>query len=258
VTAPSLLALDFDGVVCDGMPEYFESAWRTWTQLWGSPGAPAPAGLLERFSALRPLVESGWEMPLVIAALMDGAAEATIARAWPTLVPALLGGRTAAEVGARLDRVRDEWIAADRVGWLGRHRFYPGVIARLRALAGGPPRVVIITTKEGRFVRELLAQQGLDVAPDAVHGKEARRPKADTLRALKAAGGPGLAIWFVEDRLQTLDGIKARGDLADVRLFLAAWGYNFPAEREAARRDGRVRLLSAEDFARDFAAWPGP
>ena len=57
------------------------------------------------------------------------------------------------------------------------------------------------------------------------------------------------------DRFQTLEGIKGQRDLDDVRLFLAAWGYNFPAERDAARRDGRVTLLALDDFARDFTAW---
>jgi len=149
--------------------------------------------------------------------------------------------------------VRDEWIAAARAGWLARHRFYPGVIDRRRALAGGPTRVVIITTKDGRFVRELFAQRGLDVPADRIHGKESKRPKADVLRALHTGGE---RTWFVEDRLKTLEGIKTYGDLDDVRLFLAGWGYNFPAERQAAQGDGRIRLVSLEDFAGDFGAWP--
>jgi phosphoglycolate phosphatase-like HAD superfamily hydrolase len=253
LTAPSILALDFDGVVCDGLREYFESAWRAYTLLWASPGAVAPAGLAERFYALRPVVESGWEMPLVIKALLAGVNDATIAARWADLAPQLLDGREAADVGARLDRVRDDWIVADRAGWLRQHRFYPGVIDRLRALASGPTRVVIITTKEGRFVRELFAQQGLDFPADRIHGKESKRPKANVLRALKTDGD---RTWFVEDRFRTLEGIKTQGDLDDVRLFLAGWGYNFPAEREAAQRDGRISLVSLEDFAGDFGAWP--
>ena len=57
---PAILALDFDGVLCDGIREYFESAWRTYRRLRpGTPPAP-PRGLVERFARLRPLVESGW------------------------------------------------------------------------------------------------------------------------------------------------------------------------------------------------------
>jgi phosphoglycolate phosphatase-like HAD superfamily hydrolase len=149
--------------------------------------------------------------------------------------------------------VRDDWIVADRAGWLRQHRFYPGVIERLRALASGPTRAVIITTKEGRFVRELFAQRGLDFPAGQIHGKESKRPKADVLRALKTDGD---RAWFVEDRFKTLEGIKTQGDLDDVRLFLAGWGYNFPAEREAAQRDGRISLVSLEDFVGDFGAWP--
>jgi phosphoglycolate phosphatase-like HAD superfamily hydrolase len=237
-------------VVCDGLAEYFESAWRTYGELWGAAGTPPPPGLAERFCALRPVVESGWEMPLVVKALLDGVDDEAIRTDWTTLAPTLLAGETAADVGARLDRVRDAWIAADRAGWLGRHRFYPGVVERLRGL--GATELVIITTKEGRFVHELFARAGLDVARVRIYGKEAKRPKADVLRAVKAGGE---TIWFVEDRFKTLIAIEALTDLNDVRLFLAGWGYNFPEEREAARRDARITLLTLEDFTGDFARW---
>lgn len=257
MSAPSILALDFDGVVCDGLAEYFDSAWRAHARLRDLPETDAPAGLAERFYALRPVVESGWEMPLVIQALLAGVNDADIREHWPALAPKLLDGRASAEIGAELDRVRDELIAADLGGWLARHRFYPGVVERLRTLAGGPTRVVIITTKEGRFVRELLARQGLDFPAEAIFGKESRRPKADVLRALKGSGGPGPCAWFVEDRLQTLEAVAAQSDLDDVRLFLAGWGYNFASERARARSTGRVTLLSLEDFTRHFSRWPG-
>jgi phosphoglycolate phosphatase-like HAD superfamily hydrolase len=251
--APAILALDFDGVVCDGLHEYFETAWRAYGRLWGPPGAVAPAGLAERFYALRPVIESGWEMPLVIKALLAGVKDETIRHEWATLAPRLLDGHVASDVGARLDGVRDDWIASDRAGWLAQHRFYPGIADRLRALGGGPTRVVIITTKEGRFVRELFAQHGVDVPADRIYGKESRRPKADVLRALKSDGA---SLWFVEDRFKTLEGITMQRDLDDVRLFLAGWGYNFPEERESARRGPRITLLSLADVPRDLAAWP--
>lgn len=252
MTAPSVLALDFDGVVCDGLSEYFESAWRAYAQLWGSSTALPPDGIAERFSALRPVVESGWEMPLVIKALLAGVKESRIREEWATLAPQLLDGRAKTDIGDRLDRVRDEWIATDRDGWLGRHRFYPGVVDRLRALGSGPTRMVIITTKEGRFVRELFARQHLDVPAERIYGKESKRPKADVLRGLNV----GVAdVWFVEDRLKTLQTIATQRDLDEVRLFLAAWGYNFADEREAARRDARIRLLELQAFASDFPAW---
>src|SRR3989442_1282362 len=75
------------------MREYFESAWRAYRRL--RPGAPPrpPAGLFARFARLRPLVESGWEMPVPIHALRPGAPRAPLLRdrrpdAWPPPLPA--------------------------------------------------------------------------------------------------------------------------------------------------------------------------
>jgi len=254
VAAPAILALDFDGVLCDGMREYFESAWRAYRRL--RPRAPPrpPAGLFARFARLRPLVESGWEMPVLIHALRAGASRASRLRDWrPDAWLADLAA-TREAVGAALDRVRDEWIAHDETGWLASHAFYPGVIERLRRLAGGPVRVVVVTTKEGRFVRTLLARQGLTLGDADLYGKEARRPKRTTLLEL-VAGGDATRVWFVEDRLRTLEDVKREPALAGARLFLAAWGYNTADDRATARNDGRIVLLTLARFARTFSAW---
>jgi hypothetical protein len=63
MTVPAVLALDFDGVVCDGRPEYFETAWQAYVTAWPRPlTSTRPGEIAERFGALRPLIESGWEM----------------------------------------------------------------------------------------------------------------------------------------------------------------------------------------------------
>ena len=254
MTAPAILALDFDGVLCDGMREYFESAWRAYRRLRPSARPAPPLGLFERFRRLRPLVESGWEMPVLIHALLTGASAASLARDWrPDAWLADLGGAREA-VGAALDCVRDEWIARDEPGWLASHEFYPGVIERLRGLGGGPVRVVVVTTKEGRFVRTLLARQGLTLGAADVWGKEARRPKRVILLELVGGGDPA-RVWFVEDRLRTLEDVKREPALAGTRLFLAAWGYNTANDRAAARGDRRIVLLTLARFARALPTW---
>jgi len=254
-STPTILALDFDGVLCDGTAEYFGAAWRVWRRLRPSVAPDPPRGLVDRYARVRPVVEHGWEMPLLVMALLAGAGEAEILERWRPEV--LLGklGRTRDEIAAVLDVVRDEWIAADEADWLDHHRFYPGVIHRLRRLGGGPTRVVIVTTKEGRFARKLLVRQGLDLGVEDVYGKEAGRPKPEILRELVEPRSSARSLWFVEDRLKTLEGVKSTPGLDDVGLFLAGWGYNTPRDREAARGDSRVVLLSLERFAGDFPAW---
>ena len=53
---PDILALDFDGVLCDGMQEYFEASRRTYRCVW--PDEQAPGGeLFAAFRDLRPSLE---------------------------------------------------------------------------------------------------------------------------------------------------------------------------------------------------------
>ena len=267
MTAPTLLALDFDGVVCDGRPEYFETAWRAYVEAWPPPALTPgrPDNVAAQFSTLRPLIESGWEMPLLIHALLAGVAAPRMANlhVWLTTAKELMteAGVSAENLGRALNRTRDEWFARDRDGWLSHHRFYPGMIARLVALAARGPRVVIVTTKAERFVRALLAAQNPQLATIEVIGREpgAPVPKPVTLRRLGdkyGVGADGSGLWFVEDMLETLETTATKPDLAGAQLFLADWGYNTPEDRASLSGSGRIRLLSLERFAGPLEAWP--
>jgi len=64
-----------------------------------------------------------------------------------------------------------------------------------------------------------------------------------------------VTLWFVEDRLKTLQLVQQQADLNDVRLYLADWGYNTIAHQEAARNDPRIQLLSLSQFVQDFSVW---
>ena len=254
MVGPEILALDFDGVLCDGMREYFDSAWRVYRRLRPALPPEPPAGLFERFARLRPLVETGWEMPVLIHALCARAPATELARDWRPEAWLADLGRARDAVGAELDQVRDAWLAEDEAGWLASHRFYPGVIERLLALAAEPVRVFVLTTKEGRFARKLLERQGVALTPAQVYGKEARRPKRVILGELIAGGDP-TRLWFVEDRIRTLEDVKREPLLDGAGLFLAGWGYTTREDRAAARHDDRIVLLSLDRFCGAFPRW---
>ncbi|MEG4282523.1 HAD family hydrolase [Microcoleus sp. A006_D1] len=255
---PTILALDFDGVICDGLIEYFQTAWRTYCQIW-KPVETVPApDLALSFYRVRPAIETGWEMPLLIRALLTGITEEQILLDWANIVPQLLteNNLKAQSVGAMLDGLRDNWIAEDLAGWLSLHRFYPGVADRLHSLLQeSSVKVAIVTTKEGRFVRELLQLAGVQMPSELIFGKEYNKPKHQILREFLAASGKDATIWFVEDRLKTLLSVKQQPDLSQVSLFLADWGYNTLAERQSVAQNPLVQLLSLSQFAGDFADW---
>jgi len=256
---PTILALDFDGVICDGLIEYFQTSWRTYCQIWSPPSQAPPDDLAPSFYRLRPVIETGWEMPVLIRALVLGIPEARILQDWAAITQQLLKETdlAAADIGKKLDQLRDEWIEADELSWLSLHRFYGGVVERLQSLLVSPVELLIITTKEGRFTQHLLQQQGVQIPEESIIGKESKRPKHQILRELMGQRtGKPLSLWFVEDRLKTLQLVKHQPDLEAVKLYLADWGYNTPDEREVAHNDSRIQLLSLSQFDQDFSAWP--
>jgi phosphoglycolate phosphatase-like HAD superfamily hydrolase len=261
-TNPTILALDFDGVICDGLIEYFEVAWKTYCQVWSSnyDNQPdgnqcyegPPDGLAAKFYPLRPVIETGWEMPVLIKALLDGFTEASILKNWITIAEEIIqkDNLNPRDIGSKLDRNRDEWIDNDLDGWLSLHRFYPGVVEKIKATLNSETELYIITTKEARFVQKLLKLAGVDMAASKIFGKDVKRPKYEILRSLKANSPRKLvSIWFVEDRLKTLELVQKQSDLGDVKLFLADWGYNTQSERENAQNNPSIELISLIQFS---------
>ncbi|MGD1855112.1 MAG: HAD family hydrolase [Leptolyngbyaceae cyanobacterium] len=302
---PDVLAFDFDGVICDGLIEYFQTAWRAYCKLFKPENLEPPAGLAEKFYPLRPVIETGWEMPMLLRALIAGKTDAEIVAGWPEMALPFLdeANLERSEAAKILDGERDRWIATDLDNWLAQHRFYPNMLAVLQNSLEKRP-TYIVSTKEGRFIQQLLKQSGVAMPPDKILGKEVKRPKYETLRLLtarhmvqegagkKAKDSPGPpfgnnpdipsrhtgvspilgdfevgspqdwgargawtpSIWFIEDRIKALQGVKKQPDLGHVELFLADWGYNLEPERQAAQEDDRIHLLSLNSVVQKFEA----
>ena len=64
-----LLVFDFDGVIVDGMAEYWWSAWHACRRLEAAPEGLTPDQVPDAFRQLRPWVHHGWEMVLLAAEL---------------------------------------------------------------------------------------------------------------------------------------------------------------------------------------------
>lgn len=234
---PDLVALDFDGVICDGLREYFQTVALVYGEIWGSAELEQ---YRSAFYRLRPVVETGWEMPMVLRSLVLGHSEAEVVARWPSLVQELVTaeGLEPKVLGQQVDGMRDRRMVENLDEWLAEHRFYPEMLAALGEMSDW----VIISTKEGRFIQQLLAQAGVMITTDHIYGKERQRSKPDVLLEMRQRFE---TIWFVEDRLQTLYKVQQCRGLEDVQLFLADWGYNLPEERAAAKEAGMTLLSGA-------------
>ena len=264
---PKILALDFDGVVLNGLREYFQTAYQAYRQIWPARGEeklgpePPPA-IAERFYQLRPVIETGWEMPVLVRTLLMGINHEQIEANWPQVRDETIetAGLNPAELAKVVDGVRDRWIESNLEGWLAIQEFYPGTVDQLKRWLTDPDlEVLIVSTKEGRFIHQLLERAGVKFPRDRIIGKEVRRPKFDTLETLLKEHDnlSSSQIWFVEDRLEALKLVADRPDLEETELFLADWGYNLASDRQQVIQHPRIRLLSLEVFNAGVEFWRG-
>jgi phosphoglycolate phosphatase-like HAD superfamily hydrolase len=247
-----VLISDFDGVIIDGMDEYWWSARRCAIRLDPRLGT-LPAAVPEMFRTLRPHVLGGWEMPLLAASIggLGPSPQAFGAAYGPSLQQALgdLGWDRSA-VEAALDEVRTDAVRNARQAWVALHRPYPWMLAFLQRLQaeGTPWRV--LTTKSAAFTAELLASHGLE--PEEVHGRE-DGPKPAVLAGLLPSLPPQATLPFLEDRLASLLEVQQHPDLRPVRGFLASWGYLLPGDID--RTPATITVLRPEDLQAPLANW---
>ncbi len=244
-----LLVFDFDGVLVDGMREYWWSARRAAQFL--APECHLPEGAPEAFGALRPLIHKGWEMVLVALELSRSDLDVghyVSAYEEHTQTALARWGFSAEQLQSALEDLRSEAIQQDPSGWRALHSPYPGIPERLRALESEGSPWLVLTTKGGNFARELLTGYGLH--PQAVYGHE-QGSKPEVLLRLREQGRP---LWFVEDRRITLETVRRTPGLEAVRCFLVSWGYLGPHDREQLPEG--IQLLEPQRFAGPLASWP--
>jgi len=104
---------------------------------------------------------------------------------------------------------RDEWMASDLDGWLAPNRIYPGVAECMKELISAA-EVYIVTTKQARFTKTILQQMaGIEFPMDRIFSQTVSgRPKSEVLHQLEQEH-PGFACHFVEDKLSTLEKVRA-------------------------------------------------
>jgi phosphoglycolate phosphatase-like HAD superfamily hydrolase len=232
----TFLALDFDGVLCDSARETGITGWKAAGTLWEDMTTSLPPALLDRYCHARPVIETGYEAILMMRLLRDGEDPDELLKTFPQQVEELIArsGTDAAGLKRLYGAVRDRWIRDDPQGWLSLSPLYPGAAETLNTL---PPETVsyIVTTKQERFVQQLLEHNGVRFAAEQIIGLDRGMTKEAVLRQLMERH-PGQQVHLVEDRMSTLRRLLAQPDLAAVRLHLSCWGYNTEADRREAVR----------------------
>ena len=262
----SLFLFDFDGVVCDSCNECTVSAWRTCKILKAIPGDfdtnqdTPPQWLFEKMREIRPAIEVGWQIPVLLSVFLDQQANSSPSN--PALsVPEVLDryeqlveewlkkyDLTEKDMIDTFGQVRDDWIAQDMDSWLEINTFYSGIALAINECDG---ETVLVTTKQQRFAAALVRHAGVTDAcmpDDSIYGLGMYKSKADVIVDRMEQGGYKSAHFF-EDRYPTI--AKALNDdrLKNVLFYLCSWGYVTENELQLASEEPRVKVLKLEDFA---------
>ncbi|WZN59148.1 hypothetical protein HKI87_01g06730 [Chloropicon roscoffensis] len=269
--ASSCLCLDFDGVVCNSAGESSVSAWlaseRYWPEAYESEEAQARRqDVIDQTSAVRPIVETGYENMLLSRALLERKASVNeILEGWGEIMPELMVEWSVDrdELVTAFGNTRDKWLAEDEDSWIRKNSLYPSVASSLqKALERRDVLVYIVTTKQARFVVRILKEiAGIDFPEERIISSTVSGiPKSTTLCTLMAEHKQVESWHFVEDRYKTLEGIRAKqrgsgdeaADLGRLNLYLVDWGFNTEAERNAARGDEKIELIDLVTFSKEL------
>ena len=249
MTDRPLLVFDFDGVIVDGMAEYWWSAWTAADGLGFAPQGLTPNVVPWTFRQLRPWVHHGWEMVLLAAELSVLKPNVWIQDYSTQQANALQRrGWSADLLQDALDRTRREAVVCDRSSWLQLHRPFPGLVERLQTLDGEGVDWAVLTTKSAAFTAELLESLGL--VPWRLDGREAGAKPEVLLRLQQERR----LLGFVEDRRATLETVLSTDGLQALSCWLVSWGYLRPSDR--LDLPVGIRLLEPDGLAAPLARWP--
>ena len=235
-------ALDFDGVICDSAVETAITGWKAAGQIWNEMSANPPQAMIDQFRQVRPIIETGYEAILAMRLLDLGESCAAIYQDYGEKTQHLLQQAKVScdDLKKLFGDTRDHWIANDLDDWITMNPLFPGVAEKLKKLAQTQTWYVI-TTKQERFVKQILKANAIELAEERIFGLDRNMSKPEVLKGLLKAHRQQ-SIQFVEDRLPTLINVRKQPELAEVELLFALWGYNTAEDKASAKEQGFIGL----------------
>ncbi len=247
-----LILLDFDGVVIDGIEEYWYSsvlACKSYLQSKQiSDNINSNMKVPEIFQELRPYVKYGWEMVLITHEILkrneplcDNNKREFLTNYKTKCIETLKKNNWSSEkLQTSLDRSRNNQIFTDLEKWIKLHKPFNEVLRFMQKAKGLDLKTGIISTKEEKFTSMIL--KNINVSTDMIFGYKSGN-KIDILRKLTKEYK---IICFLEDRKQTLIEIINDSQTSVVPCFLAEWGYL--KESDKYNLPTSINLLKLKDL----------
>ncbi len=229
-----IYALDFDGVICDSAVETAITGWKAAGKLWSDMPEAVPQAMIDQFRLVRPIIETGYEAILAMRLLYLGKTIESIDSDYSNQIQALLKDAqvTVDDLKKLFGETRDVWIANDLADWVKMNPLFADVAIKLQMLGQHYPWYVV-TTKQERFVKQILKANAIELADERIFGLDRNMSKIEVLKGLLKTHS-NETIYFVEDRLPTLLNVLKDNELSNVKLIFAMWGYNTDKDKALA------------------------
>ena len=237
MTDQKVFLFDFDGVIVDGINEYWHSSLLACEKYLNSAYITVDKKLYEKvpntFKEIRPWVKYGWEMVLIVHEIikkenpLNNFNKDDYINKYHQKCQRILKDNCwlAEDLQKILDKSRDYQIEKDFEKWVNLHNPFFEVINFIEELRKREIKTGIITTKGKIFAEKILKQ--LNIFPEFVFGYES----GTKIKIAEKLTQTYEILGFIEDRKKTLIDIKQNSETSHIPCFLADWGYLKESDR---------------------------
>ena len=247
MSSQKIFLFDFDGVIVDGMHEYWHSSLLACERYLNSPYISFDQKLYKRvpnsFKEIRPLVKYGWEMILIVHEIikienpLKNHNKDDFINNYHQNCQRILNDNcwVAEDLQKILDKSRKYQIDKDFKSWVNLHKPFFEIINFMKELSKRGIKTGVITTKGKIFAEKILKQ--LNIFPEFIFGYES----GTKIKIAEKLTQTYEILGFIEDRKKTLIDIKQNSETSHIPCFLADWGYLKGSDRYTLSNE--IKLL---------------
>jgi len=251
VSDQKVFLFDFDGVIVDGMNEYWHSSLLACEKYLISPNIKVDQKLYKKvpnsFKEIRPWVQYGWEMVLIVHEIIKSENSlkyygGDFIDKYNQNCQRILKDNSwiAEDLQKILDKSRKYQIDKDFEKWVNLHNPFLEVINFMEELHKREIKIGIITTKSRIFAEKILKQ--LNIFPEFIFGYES----GTKIKIAEEFNKAYEILGFIEDRKKTLVDIKKNSATSHIPCFLADWGYLKNSDRYNLTNE--IKLLELDNL----------
>ncbi len=247
-----LFLFDFDGVIVDGMNEYWHSALLACEKYLNSPDILIDHNIYKEvsntFIEMRPWIKYGWEMLIIVHEItkrensLNNNNKINFQNKYHQNCKKILlkNSWISEDLQKCLDKSRKYQIEKDFDSWVKLHKPFYEVIDFIERIKKYKIKSGIITTKGKVFAEKILEK--LNIFPEFVFGYESGT-KVEIAAQLT---NEYEIMGFIEDRKKTLVDIKQNSYVRHIPCYLADWGYLKKTDRNNLPYE--IKLLKLKDL----------